>query len=422
MIATIHRKIRERQKELDRWFQERLGSVPPPVYSSVDIRHAGYKISVVDTNLFPAGFNNLCQSFAKQAAESFRRYFFRYGSAVSRVLIVPEGHTRNLHYWANIDAIQKILSQAGMQTILGRSSEMGIDLPPEIKLESGTILQLESIERQGRFLYVSGTRPDIVLLNNDFSRAFPQILSGLDQPVIPSPHLGWHRRQKSEHFQIYDRLIGEIAGIMDIDPWLLSPYMHRVKNVDLEDETSRVRLQDSVDALVRRIRLKHEEYRIDSEPYVFIKDNAGTYGMGITHVRDGEEILHLGRRKRNKLASSKGGHRVQDFFLQEGLPTVQFYQGKPLEPVVYLVGGESVGQFFRIHGEKSDRDNLNARGMSFDTLCSHSLKGPDDVIPIDCSAPDKLRIVSDLLARIASYAGSLELEAIETDLNQVVDI
>ena len=31
----------------------------PPFYCSVDLRNAGYKLAPVDTNLFPAGFNNL---------------------------------------------------------------------------------------------------------------------------------------------------------------------------------------------------------------------------------------------------------------------------------------------------------------------------------------------------------------------------
>ena len=32
--------------------------VPIPIYGSVDIRDAGWKVAVVDANHFPAGFNN----------------------------------------------------------------------------------------------------------------------------------------------------------------------------------------------------------------------------------------------------------------------------------------------------------------------------------------------------------------------------
>ena len=32
-----------------------------PLYTSVDIRDAQCKRAVVDTNLFPSGFNNLCE-------------------------------------------------------------------------------------------------------------------------------------------------------------------------------------------------------------------------------------------------------------------------------------------------------------------------------------------------------------------------
>ncbi len=53
-------KIRDNQEAVLVWLTKLEGDNELPLYSSVDIRDAGFKIAVVDTNIFPAGFNNLC--------------------------------------------------------------------------------------------------------------------------------------------------------------------------------------------------------------------------------------------------------------------------------------------------------------------------------------------------------------------------
>ncbi len=45
--------------KIEAWFEEQWSQFTPPLYSSVDIRHAGFKVGAIDTNLFPGGFNNL---------------------------------------------------------------------------------------------------------------------------------------------------------------------------------------------------------------------------------------------------------------------------------------------------------------------------------------------------------------------------
>ena len=44
---------------IESWFRQQFRETPAPFYASVDLRNAGYKLAPVDTNLFPAGFNNL---------------------------------------------------------------------------------------------------------------------------------------------------------------------------------------------------------------------------------------------------------------------------------------------------------------------------------------------------------------------------
>lgn len=44
---------------IETWFREQWLKITPPFYTSVDLRNSGFKLAPVDTNLFPAGFNNL---------------------------------------------------------------------------------------------------------------------------------------------------------------------------------------------------------------------------------------------------------------------------------------------------------------------------------------------------------------------------
>src|SRR3984957_10402337 len=63
-----------------------------PFYTSVDIRDAGFKIAVVDTNLFPAGFNNLCEHGLADAEKLIKNAILKRVPKASNILIVAEEH------------------------------------------------------------------------------------------------------------------------------------------------------------------------------------------------------------------------------------------------------------------------------------------------------------------------------------------
>lgn len=371
-------RIEANAPALEAWYRKRLAGFPgaePPIYSSVDVRNANFKISVVDTNLFPAGFNNLCETFSERGAKAFASFLKEWHPAVRKILIFPEEHTRNLYYWKNVDALKSILLQAGMEVEVG-------------SIQDGLL-------RAGAFV------PDLILINNDLSVGTPEYLKNLPQVLLPSPHLGWHRRRKSEHFQHFALLAREVSEILGLDPWLITPLSETETGVDLSDEACLKRLKDSADRLLDRIRQKYREHGVAREPYLFVKNNAGTYGMGIIHIDSGDHLLRLNRKQRTKLTSSKGGQRVSEYLLQEGIPTADLYQGKPLEPVVYLVGGEAIGTFFRIHGGKNEMENLNAPGMELTCLCFHKVPN------------DPLFTAAAFLGKVASLASVFELSAFE---------
>ena len=98
---------------IETWFRKSWQKTPAPITSSVDLRHAGFKIAPVDTNLFPAGFNNINRDFFPlciQAAQSVLRDGVPDGM---NILLLPESHTRNLHYLQSLTVLRDIFSKAG---------------------------------------------------------------------------------------------------------------------------------------------------------------------------------------------------------------------------------------------------------------------------------------------------------------------
>ena len=84
-----------------------------PFYTSVDIRDAGFKIAVVDTNLFPAGFNNLCEHGLADAEDLIKKAILSRVPNATNILIVAEEHTRNTWYLENVRILQEIIIKAG---------------------------------------------------------------------------------------------------------------------------------------------------------------------------------------------------------------------------------------------------------------------------------------------------------------------
>ncbi|HSA58291.1 MAG TPA: glutamate--cysteine ligase [bacterium] len=417
VIQDLSERIADRARPLQDWLGRRLSALPdaePPVYASIDVRNAGFKVSVVDTNLFPAGFNNLCETFSERGAAAFKSFFQAWHPSVRKVLIFPEEHTRNLFYWKSVAALRAMLTDAkqgpGLEVEIGSASTRFTSDPFPIVWEEGRTIEVRKVRMQDGFLKTDRFIPDLILINNDLSGGTPEYLKDLKQLLLPSPYLGWHRRRKSEHFHHFAVLAAEAAEILGIDPWLITPLSEAETGVDLSDGICLKRLKDTADRLLDRVREKYRRHGVARAPYLFVKNNAGTYGMGVTHIDSGDAFLNLNRRIRNKLESSKGGSKVSEYLLQEGIPTADFYRGKPIEPVVYLVGGENVGTFFRIHEEKNELENLNAPGMAFACLCFHKVKPSANgkTYQLTYENRDQLFTVACLLGRLASLASVLE--------------
>ena len=185
--------------------------------------------------------------------------------------------------------------------------------------------------------------------------------------------MGWHVRKKSDHYQALQGYVDEIAEMLEIDPWYLMTEWFVSKDKCLDKEACRIELAGEVDDFLSKIGARYQAMGIDREPVVFIKNNSGTYGLGILSVKSGSELLKLSNRKMKKLMYSKGGVDVEDFLIQEGVPTCLTTESDgPVEPVVYLVDGQAASWFYRINEKKSDIENLNSPSAVFQ---SHSEVG-----------------------------------------------
>ncbi|MBX7148248.1 glutamate--cysteine ligase [bacterium] len=408
MLSQLKNILKNHAGDVEAWFETEWKGFTPPLYFSCDIRHSGHKMAVVDTNLFPGGFNNLCNTFSKATCLAFKNYFETYHPQAKKIILLAENHTRNKFYLKNVYQLQKIINDAGFECKAGMLGDTLAEASVTVDLDDLT-LQLHKIYNQNGKIQIYGFIPDLVVSNNDFSEGIPEAIQNSSIPVIPSPYLGWHQRRKSTHFMILDSIIQKFCSHFDLDPWLLLPLSDLAENVDLRNEEHLKQLAFKVDSLLVAIKQKYDERGIKDTPLVYLKNNRGTYGMGVLPVFSGEDVLALNRKGKNKLLSAKGVQLdVADFLLQEGVHTIDTYSGQSIEPVIYGVGKNDIGGFFRIHETRNEWESLNAPGMFFSCLCLHKLDEPHEERFINCSEKERVVYLSRFLSRLASLACARE--------------
>ncbi|MGY8699482.1 MAG: glutamate--cysteine ligase, partial [Candidatus Poseidoniales archaeon] len=192
--------LESKRAEITAWMSQKRSEVPIPIYGSVDIRDAGWKISVVDANHFPAGFNNVSTEDKPSIGALLKTHILREYHDCEWVHLYPESHTRNKGYVENLIALKELLEIAGFRCTVGSVDfvELGhlIGLSGALKLD-----QVESKSKDGEdILLIDGQRPDLILLNNDLTEG---IVAGLGSQIVsPPPSMGWHRRRKSQHYEV----------------------------------------------------------------------------------------------------------------------------------------------------------------------------------------------------------------------------
>ncbi len=368
-IDELNIRISENRKKIESWIREKTEKEFIPLYSSVDVRVSNYKLAPVDTNIFPAGFNNLSQSFRDRASGLFREYFLRKYPKVKNILIIPELHTRNPYYWENILVLKSILEKVGYAVEVGIVSEDFDREQASFQSSSGTEVEAYKVRKEENRIFISKMTPDLLLINNDFSEKCPKTLKDIIQPVEPPVEIGWHTRRKSIHFEYYNKLAAEVSGLLGIDPWIISIDTIALEGIDFDYPGDRERVAAAADSMLKGLRKAYTERGVPDEPYLFIKSNSGTYGMAVISVADGDEVRGLNAEGRKRMRVSKGGKPVRDIVIQEGITTaLKLESGASAEPVFYLVEAEVAGGFLRVNKGKDDHENLNTKGMEFSPM------------------------------------------------------
>lgn len=381
-LQQIERYLLSKQISIESWLREQLRLTPPPIYCSVDLRNAGFKIAPIDTNLFPAGFNNLNPDFIPLCIQAAQTAMEQLCPKVKKILLIPEEHTRNIYYYENIAIIRQIFAKAGFEIRIGTLLP-DIHEPKSIDLPSGKQIILEPLVRKNNVLAVNGFSPCLILLNNDLSAGVPDLLQGVDQLIMPPLTAGWHSRLKSQHFQHYQDVATEFSDQFDLDPWLISPLFRYCDRVNFLAKDGDPLLVDEARKLLSDIQQKYKEYDIDQKPFLVVKADAGTYGMAVMMIQEPEDLLTLNRKERTRMASIKGGREVTQVIIQEGVHTFETWgeTQSSAEPVIYMIGKHVVGGFYRVHAGKGVDENLNAPGMNFEPLAfAKSCNNPEDEI------------------------------------------
>ena len=416
-VLQFEQTLLNRSAEIESWFRKQFHRTPAPFYGSVDLRNAGYKLAPVDTNLFPAGFNNLNPVFEPLAVHALQSALERLMPEACNIVLVPENHTRNLYYLEALATLRDLITKAGYMVRIG-SIIPGLAEPQSFELPSGKKLLLEPLKRDGDQVYVEGFKPCLVLLHNDLSGGRPDILEGLLQPVVPHPKLGWSDRLKTQHFALYKEVAEEFAEQFDIDPWLLNPLFRNCGEINFAKREGEECLASNVERILEDIKTKYAEYGVTDEPFVIIKADAGTYGMGIMSVKSVDEVRNMNRDTRKKMSSMKEGKENTGVIIQEGVYTFEHWRDAAAdsidmvaEPVVYMIDHYVVGGFYRVHAGRSNTENLNAPGAQFRQLAFNNPCNCPEPAAAPDAEPNKFYAYG-VVARLALLAAARETVAV----------
>ena len=411
-LQDLERRILKASVDIEHWLRGHWQAHAAPFYASVDLRNAGFKLAPVDTNLFPGGFNNLNPDFHTLCVQAAMGAIEKACPDARAVALIPENHTRNQFYLQNVEKLATILRHAGVEVRVG-SLLPEITSVTDLELPNGGTLRLEPLQRIGNRLRIGEFDPCVVLLNNDLSGGVPAILQNLEQTVLPPINAGWATRRKSQHFSAFDDVAREFSELIGIDPWLINPFFEKCGKINFRERAGEECLEGYVSEILGDIRKKYAEYGVTEDPFVIVKADAGTYGMGIMTVKDASEVKGLNRKQRNKMAVVKEGLAVQDVIVQEGVYTFETVGEAIAEPVVYMIDHFVVGGFYRVHTERGKDQNLNAPGMHFAPLSfAEPCSSPN---PDDPGCPPNRFYAYGVIARLALLAAALELERMNTE-------
>lgn len=370
MNSPIHLQTIKNHEKVCDWFQAKVRALPVPIYSSYDIRDAGYKVSNVDANIYPAGFNNICP-VDKESSVALMESFIKshYGENTKRILLVTEEHTQNPYYWENVSTLVGLMTSSGFEVRV--AIPRVLQEPLMVTSSTGKEIRVESADPDSNLF--KEFKPDLIVSNNDFSESYEDWGHRISIPMNPPRELGWYQRKKSRYFKNLNQLVQEFCEMTEVDPFLMNIQTEIFENFDINSEDSRNALALQVDAMIANLKNEYAKRGIQQEPFVFVKNNAGTYGLAVIRVGSGDEVRSWSYKSRKKMKAAKGGRDVEEVIIQEGIPSIVKSENASAEPVIYMIGSHLAGGFLRTHQEKGATDSLNSPGAVYKRLCVSDL-------------------------------------------------
>ncbi|MBP7453834.1 MAG: glutamate--cysteine ligase [Ottowia sp.] len=413
-INELEQRILDATPVIERWFRLEWMEHTPPLYCSADIRNAGFKLSPVDTNLYPDGWHNLSPDMLPLAVQAAQAAIEKICPEARNLLIVPENGKPSSFYLASLARLKEIYGMAGLNVRFG-SIDPAVKRAVSYTLPDGEKLTFEPAQRSEYRLGLKHFDPCTILLNNDLTAGAPGILEDLhEQYLLPPLQAGWSVRRKSRYFQCYEEVAKRFGKLIGVDPWLINPLFASCGEIDIHEPSGGECLRTNVDALLTKIRRKYKEYGITEKPFVVVKADQGTRGMGIMTVRDVKDLAQLGDKQvRGKAVPDVPRGEV---IIQEGVMTNERIHDAVAEPVVYMIDRYVVGGFYRVHAERAEDESLSSPGARFVPLAfAHSAQLPRPGMKAGASAPNRFYMYG-VIARLALVAASYELEATDPEL------
>jgi glutamate--cysteine ligase len=411
-INELEQRVLDTMPAIERWLRLEWMEHTPPFYASVDVRNAGFKLAPVHTDFYPNGWNNLTPAMLPLVVQAAMVAIEKICPEARNLLIIPGPQIRNTFYLSNLAQLQRIFHMAGLNVRIGSISSE-VKKATVIELPGGDSITLEPVTRTKGRIGVSDFDPCTILLNNDLHAGIPGILEELHQQyLLPPLHASWPTRRKSTHFSCYEEIAKRFGKLIGIDPWLINPLFDTCGNVDLGHAAGVATLTAGVDALLAKIRRKYKEYGIKEKPFVVVKANNRSSGMGLMTVRDSKDLPALLQKAQANTQPVLG---LQELILQEGVLTHERMNDAVAEPVVYLVDRYVVGGFYRVHAERGVDENLNAPGASYVPLAfGNNSQLPQLGVRPGVSEPNRFYMYG-VVGRLAMLAASYELEATDPE-------
>ena len=351
-------QVNKQSLPLNQWWEsqkKKFSKANTPFYLSLDIRESLLKTVPVDANLFPAGFNNVSVKDREVISAFMGEYLRTYYSSIKKIALLTEEHSYNRHYWDNVYTLKTLIEKQNYEVIVCVAKPL-LTEGRKIKTASG---------KEISWCLLSEAKGGLIISNNDFSVDYdlPK-----DLPCIPPLELGWRRRKKSDFFFYYNELVKEFSEILKISPWHLQLETELFSPFDVSSPDNLKKLEKQTEAFIQKLKQNQKEW--DSEdPYIFLKNNCGTYGLGVTTLFQSNEISKWSYKERKRLKATKGGGGVKELILQEGVASdLKDEEGRSAEIVAYMLGFEVAGSFLRIHGKKNSKQSLNRPGVEYKAL------------------------------------------------------